>query len=228
MKKNNKIAHRGIYDNNTIPENSIKAFKKALNLGYSIELDIQLTKDLIPVIYHDDNLKRLTNIDNEIKNLNYNELKNIKLLNTNEHIPTLKEVLNLVNNKVPLLIEIKDNNKNIPLIYEILLNELKNYNNYLIQSFNPKILHYIKKINPNIQTGLLIRNNKHKIKNLIIINSLIIRYCKPDFISISKKLLNKKSYINLSKKHNTFIWTITEKKEINNDDYTYICNNLPY
>ena len=114
------------------------------------------------------------------------------------------------------------------MIYEILLNELKNYNNYLIQSFNPKILHYIKKINPNIQTGLLIRNNKHKIKNLIIINSLIIRYCKPDFISISKKLLNKKSYINLSKKHNTFIWTITEKKEINNDDYTYICNNLPY
>ena len=67
MIPNNKIAHRGMFDNKKIPENSIKAFKKALKYNYSIELDVQLTKDNILVVFHDENLKRMTNIDKLLK-----------------------------------------------------------------------------------------------------------------------------------------------------------------
>ena len=60
---NNKIAHRGMFDNIKIPENSLSSFKKALKYNYSIELDIQLTKDNILVVFHDSNLKRMTGIN---------------------------------------------------------------------------------------------------------------------------------------------------------------------
>ena len=60
---NNKIAHRGVFNNTSIPENSMKAFQKAIDLNYSIELDIQFTKDFVLVVFHDDNLKRMTGVN---------------------------------------------------------------------------------------------------------------------------------------------------------------------
>ena len=73
---NNKIAHRGMFDNIKIPENSIASFKKALKYNYSIELDVQLTKDNILVVFHDENLKRMTNLDKLVCETNYEEIKN--------------------------------------------------------------------------------------------------------------------------------------------------------
>ena len=218
---NNKIAHRGMFDNIKIPENSIASFKKALKYKYSIELDIQLTKDNIPIVFHDNNLKRMTGIDKLIKDTNYNELKDLKLLNTNEHIPTLDEVLNLVNNKVLLVIEIKAI-KNIKTITNILKNKLSNYNNYVLKSFNPIIVRYLKN-NINAEIGYLI-NTKHK----ILYSNLIIKYSKADFLSINKKLLNTKKFQKLKNKYQLLIWTIKNEKEIKDENIIYICNKLPY
>ena len=218
---NNKIAHRGMFDNIKIPENSIASFKKALKYNYSIELDIQLTKDNIPIVFHDSNLKRMTGVDKLIKDTNYEELKKLKLLNTNEHIPTLDEVLNLVNNKVLLDIEIKDT-KNIKTITNILKNKLSNYNNYVLKSFNPIIVRYLKN-NINAEVGYLI-NTKHK----ILYSNLIIKYSKADFLSISKKLLNTKKFQKLKNKYQLLIWTIKDKNEIKDENIIYICNKLPY
>ena len=69
------IAHRGIFDNRKVPENSIKAFKNALNKGYAIELDIRLTKDNKIVVFHDDVLGRMTKKKGNIKNLTFEELQ---------------------------------------------------------------------------------------------------------------------------------------------------------
>ena len=218
---NNKIAHRGMFDNIKIPENSISSFKKALKYNYSIELDIQLTKDNIPIVFHDSNLKRMTGIDKLIEDTNYNEIKELKLLNTNEHIPTLDEVLKLVNNKVLLDIEIK-NTKKIKEITNILKNKLSNYNNYVLKSFNPKIVRNLKK-NINTEVGYLI-DSKHKILSSI----LIIKYSKADFLSISKKLLNTKKFQKLKNKYQLLIWTIKDKNEIKDENIIYICNKLPY
>lgn len=218
---NNKIAHRGMFDNIKIPENSLSSFKKALKYNYSIELDIQLTKDNILVVFHDSNLKRMTGINKLIEDTNYNELKELKLLNTNEHIPTLDEVLNLVNNKVLLDIEIKDTKK-IKEITNILKNKLSNYNNYVLKSFNPRIVRSLKK-NINAEVGYLI-DSKHKILSSIF----IIKYSKADFLSISKKLLNTKKFQKLKNKYQLLIWTIKDKNEIKDENIIYICNKLPY
>ena len=112
MKLNgNVIAHRGIFDNETVPENSIPAFKKAIKENIPIELDVQLTKDNVLVVFHDDNLSRMTGKDIDIQKVNYSEIKDVKLLNTNEVIPTFEEILKLVDNKVLLNIEIKSNRR---------------------------------------------------------------------------------------------------------------------
>lgn len=218
---NNKIAHRGMFDNIKIPENSIASFKKALKYNYSIELDIQLTKDNIPIVFHDNNLKRMTGIDKLIENTNYNELKDLKLLNTKEHIPTLDEVLLLVNNKVLLDIEIKST-KRIKEITNILKDKLSNYNNYVLKSFDPRIVRSLKR-NINTEVGYLI-DTKHKLLSSI----LVIKYSKADFLSISKKLLNTKKFQKLKNKYQLLIWTIKDKNEIKDENIIYICNKLPY
>lgn len=219
---NNKIAHRGMFDNIKIPENSMKAFKKALKYNYPIELDISITKDNKLVVFHDNNLKRMTGIDRLIEDTTYNELKDYTLLETKEHIPTLEEVLQLIDNKVLLDIEIK-NTKRIKETCNILKKELKDYKNYILKSFNPKIVRYLKDNNPNIKVGYLI-SSKHK----LLSNSFIIKYTKADFLSISKDLLIKNKYKKLRKKYPLMIWTIKDKNEILDDKLTYICNHLPY
>ena len=133
---NKIIAHRGIYNNINIPENSIPAFKRALKLNYPIELDVNITKDNVLVVFHDNNLLRMTGVNKNINDVTYKEIKELSLLNTKEKIPTLSEVLNLTKGKVMLLIEIKKSNK-----YKILTNKLINILNnykcqYIIQSFD--------------------------------------------------------------------------------------------
>ena len=87
--KNKLIAHRGLYDNVIIPENSLRAFKSAITENYPIEIDIHLTKDNNLVVFHDHNLKRMTEKALIIENLTIDDLKEIRLLDTKEKIPTL-------------------------------------------------------------------------------------------------------------------------------------------
>ena len=152
---NQYIAHRGLH-NNEIPENSLAAFQNAIDHDYGIELDIHPLEDLTPVIFHDETLKRMTGEDGYIKQVkNVEELKKFKLLKSEEKIPTLEEALNLINDQVPILIEIKDYNLNGDFenkIYEI----LKNYKGrYAVMSFNPYTLKWFRVNAPEILRGQL-------------------------------------------------------------------------
>ena len=224
---NLSFAHRGVHNNIDIPENSLKAFKLALINKLNIELDIQLTKDNILVVFHDKNLKRMASINKNLNELTYKEIKKIKLLKTNQYIPTLKEVLDIVNGKVILDIEIKDTNK-INLLCEKLVSELKNYNySFIIKSFNPKIVRWFKKNKPEYVRGLLIKDNFYN----KFIGKIIIKYCKPNFLAVSKKFIDKNGIKSNWKKYNILIWTIIKKEEINkyiNITNNFICNNLPF
>lgn len=225
----NIIAHRGVHNNQEIPENSIKAFKRALDLNYPIELDVQLTKDNILVVFHDFNLTRMTNRTEYIQDMSYDELKKLTLLETREKIPTLSEVLQLVDGKVLLDIEIK-NTERIAETCDSLVNELDEYKNFIIKSFNPKIVRYLKNNYPNIEVGLLITDKtNNKLYDLILNSKFAIRYAKPDFLAISKALLTNRKFKQLRKELPTLIWTINSKEEIDNtSNLIYICNNLPY
>ena len=224
----NIIAHRGVYNNKNIPENSLKAFQKAIDLNYPIELDVQLTKDNILVVFHDESLERMTNNKEYIRDINYTDLKKVHLLDTKETIPRFKDVLNLINEQVLLDIEVK-NTKIIKKTCEILIEELKGYKNFIIKSFNPKIVRYLKKNYTNLEVGVLITNkSNNKFYDILLTSKISLMYCKPDFIAIATKLLNKKKFKKLSKKIPTLIWTIEDKNEILDNELIYICNNLPF
>ena len=101
-------AHRGLHDNRTdAPENSLKAFAKAVEAGYGIEMDIQLTKDGVPVVFHDFTLQRMCGTDGKVCDYTYEELQAFHLCESTERIPKFADVLALVDGKVPLIVELK-------------------------------------------------------------------------------------------------------------------------
>ena len=225
--KKNLIAHRGIFDNEKVPENSIASFKKAMSKGYTIELDVRLSKDNKVVVFHDATLKRMCKTDKYLKDLNYKELVKNKLLDTKYIIPTLEEVLTLIDGKVPVIIEIKYDEKT-PLIEECLVKILDNYNGvFAIKSFNPFILLWFKKHRPNYIRGILLSDKKKDIKSYLIYK--LFSLCKPDFLSCNYKLFNDKKIKKYRDKIPVICWTIRDKesleKEKDNFD-NFICEKI--
>lgn len=147
------IAHCGLHDEN-VPENSLLAFQKAIDNNYAIELDVRPLSDGTIVVFHDETLGRLTGRDGFISNYTYDDIKDLKLLKTNEHIPTLEEVLELVNGQTPLLIEIKNTGK-VGFEKNVwkLLSKYKG--EYAVQSFNPYSLEWFKIHAPHVKRGQL-------------------------------------------------------------------------
>ena len=99
-------AHRGLHGQD-VPENSMRAFELAAEKGYGIELDVHLSADGIPVVIHDDHLKRMTGMDKPVSALDAQSLSGLSLAGSGEGIPLFEEVLRKVNGRVPLLVEIK-------------------------------------------------------------------------------------------------------------------------
>lgn len=203
------IAHRGVH-NSIISENTLPAFAKCVDKNYIAELDIHILKDNTIVVYHDHNLSKLTGINKIIETLSYPQLSKIKVKNKYT-IPTLKQVLHILNKNIPILIEIKDMNNNSKFEEE-LVKILDNYKGeFAIQSMNPFVIDWFHK------------NRKDYIIGLIIFNELnyniVKKYTKKiDFISVYKKQLPLKS------KKLVLGWTIRSKKEY--EKYVGLCDNL--
>ena len=222
--KNNKLAHRGVFDNQKIPENSLKAFEKAMMLDYSIELDIQLTKDDVFVVFHDESLERMTGEVKKIHDLTLEEIKRYSLLDTKEKIPTLQEVFHLVKGKVLINIEVKEK-RNCKKVCKLLMEELKDYSNYILQSFNPFLVRTLKKNSPNLEVGYLMGKQKD-IWHLFLNSNFMIRYSKADFLGIHKDMLKRKKFQKLKKNYTLFLWTIKKTDNYDSDEYVLICNDL--
>lgn len=207
------IAHRGLHDGNkSIPENTLAAFKKAIEKKYPVELDIQLTKDNTIIVFHDTSLVRACNQRNRIENLTYNEIAEINIFNTVFKIPTLKDVLELVNERVPILIDIK-NYTIQKRLEKKLLAELKTYNGIVaLQSFNPFTVKWLKKHSRYCIGYLVSKYNYLHFFNYFLMdtkNSI-------DFLAIDKKLLNTNYFTRLSKKGiPILLWTLSGDKEKN-------------
>lgn len=218
--KETPIAHRGVHTKD-IPENSLSAFENALKNNYAIELDVQFTKDKEVVVFHDENLKRITNDTRNIEDVNYDELKNLRLGNTNEIIPTLEEVLELVDSKVAILIEIKDCKDYIELsekTYEI----LKGYEgNYAIQSFNPFILEWYKNNASEVVRGQLSgtftegSESLNSFEKFVLKNMLLNFKSKPNYIGYELEGIPKSKLESLRKKGVPIIvWTVKNKEDM--------------
>ena len=224
MPQNKKLitdyAHRGLHGKN-IPENSLAAFKKALDEGFGIELDVQLSSDGAVMVFHDYTLSRMTGCDKKLCELTANELQKLFLANTQEKIPTFEQVLELVNGKVPVLVELKGESADTslcPKVAEI----LKKYSgDYCIESFNPIILRSIKKELPNAFCGQLYtnvcRDKKKKTFLNIVLSLMALNFlAKPDFIAYNQK--DRSSFpVKLTTrfyKAPHFVWTIKGEEEM--------------
>ena len=215
---NKYIAHRGLHNGELIPENSLLAFKKAIEKNYAIEFDITITKDNQVVVFHDEDLVRLCNKKEKVEEVEYGFLKKLKLYNSDEDIPLFKEVLELVDKKIALIIEIKKH-QNIGVLENIVLDLLENYEGeYFICSFEKDILFWLKENRTNIKRGLIYEYNSKVFKKYHKVLFLYKYYkIKPDFVSLDYRLLNSSIY-KFCKKNSLpiFCWTINSKEKYEN------------
>lgn len=202
--KNTYICHRGLHSrDNKVVENTLLSFDKAIEKGYSIELDTNILKDGTIVVFHDRNLLRLAGINIALKDLTYEELISYKLKNTSERIPKLSEVLKHIDKRVPLLIELKpfgEKKKHVKNILKI----LKNYEGkFALHTFNPYILYQIKKQDKTIPRGQITEYFKDTNINPIakyLMKTMTFNFItKPDFITYGIQDLPNK-YVKKSKR----------------------------
>lgn len=150
------IAHRGLHRaDRSVPENSLAAFRDAAENGYAIELDVHLTADDRVVVFHDDSLRRVCGVEQDIEALTWRELRDLRLDGTGEHIPLLSDVLAEVRGRVPIVVELKTSPRRRELC-ERTWELLRAYNgDYCIESFDPRIVRWWRLNAPGVLRGQL-------------------------------------------------------------------------
>ncbi len=189
------ITHRGYHCPEKAPENSIKAFTRAVEKGFAIELDIHLTKDQRVVVFHDDDLERMTGYSKKTTQCTWDEMRALTLLGTQEKIPLFKDVLKLIDGRVPLLIEIKNRGK-VGALEKKADELLRNYNGaFAIQSFNPYSVAWFKEHSPKITrgqlSGMFVNENLPFYKKFLLKNLLLNHVSKPHFINYDIEYLSR-------------------------------------
>lgn len=154
------IAHRAYHDKTAgRPENSLAAVRAAVDAGYGIEIDLQLSSDGVPMVFHDYDLGRLTQSEGPLAARNAVALTATPLRHGSEGIPTLTQVLDCVAGRVPLLIEIKDQDgalgPNIGTLEAATAEALLGYDGPVaLMSFNPHSIAAMAQLAPHIPRGL--------------------------------------------------------------------------
>ena len=182
-----KFAHRGLHGSGAA-ENSVTAFKRAVDAGFGIELDVRLSSDGELVVFHDDDLLRVCGDERLVSDVPSEELSRLSLSGTADGVPTLREVLSVVDGKVPLLVEIKELSGSA--VSTKAAEMLKDYKGeYIVESFNPLSLRNFKKRLPGVPVGILSmrfeRDEKFKIRfrNFLLGAMLTNFLCRPNFIA---------------------------------------------
>ena len=154
------IAHRALHDRSKGKiENSPAAIKAAVDAGYAIEIDLQLSRDGVAMVFHDDEMDRLTSSKGRVNLYSAEELSRTFLRDSNDTIPTLEHVLQMIAGKVPLLIELKDQTLELSAsdgkLEEATAKSLKNYDGPVaLMSFNPSMIANMARLMPDTPRGL--------------------------------------------------------------------------
>lgn len=198
------IAHRGLHDDIKVrTENSMAAFRNAIEHGYNIETDVHLLKSGEVVIFHDNTLTRVCGKNVNIKSLTLDDIKGDEyLLPNGEHIPLFTDLLDIIDSsKTGILLELKINGFNYDLekaVYEI----IKGKESYIaVQSFNPRTVAWFAANAPEFYRGILAT------PEVMLAARPMMKKMKPDFISYLIKSLNTKLIDKYSDK-NFLCWTV--------------------
>lgn len=217
------IAHRGLHDNEgAAPENTMAAFRKAVEAGYGIELDVRETKDGQLVISHDDSLKRTAGIDRKISEMNYSEFRDVPLFRSEEHVPLFREVLEMIDGRVPVVVEIKSENlKKTAELCESAAFWMDSYEGLTcMESFNPIALLWFKKHHPLTLRGQL-SERFHDERPLVNFGLFFMSLCifnfltRPDFIAYNIHHAHLLRFQAMRRMHAYCAgWTVRSEKEL--------------
>ena len=190
--KSVKYAHRGLHDENKA-ENSMSAFAAAKEKGFGIELDVRLSKDGELVVFHDETLTRVVGKEGKVIDFTAEELSKMSLSGTSDGIPTLRQVLDLIDGAVTLLIEIKLGTGERG-VAEKFIEVIEGYKgDFIVESFNPLALKVVRRERPDILRGILsaeyMKDEKYKGKLVYrLAQHLALNFLtRPDFIAYDKK-----------------------------------------
>ena len=228
------IAHRGLHDLlPETPENSLAAFDEAARLGFAIENDIHLTADGEVVVFHDDTLERMCGDSRRVEDCTLEEMKRLRLGDTDMTIPTLLECLSLINGRVPLLIEFKSGSiENAEKLCAAADRILSGYRGkYFVQSFYPPVLGWYRRNSREVCRGQLATSFKkdklpRRIAGLLLFNFI----SRPDFVSFDHECADS-----FSRRAATLLgafpvgWTFRNEAELENGRKsfkTYIFENF--
>ena len=183
-------AHRGLHTQEC-PENSMAAFRAALDRGYGIELDVHLLADGQLAVIHDSDLKRVTGRDGKVEELTAPQLDAYYLAGTRQTIPLLSQVLELYQGKAPLIVELKTAGNNSAALCEAVCKLLDGYKgSFCIESFDPRCVLWLKKHRPDIIRGQLAENflkdkeeNAPWIWRFLLTHQLLNFILRPDFVA---------------------------------------------
>ena len=212
-------AHRGLYRfDQTIPENSFTAFQNAIDHHYGIELDLQSTKDGVVMVFHDDSLKRLCGIDRNLEEMNYDEVKSLRLSETDQLIPRFIDVLTQVNGQAVLIIEIKTTQRRTETVKQVMKLTEEYNGKFVLCSFDPLILYELKSHYPKVLRGQLTYSYKDETNKPFWLR-FMLRNCmfnflnRPDYISIRYDQLNLSYRLNRILKAFGFGWPLASQAE---------------
>lgn len=226
-----QVAHRGLHDRELgIPENSLPAFARAVEHGKAIELDLHATADNRLVVLHDFQLKRMTGVPGIVEEWTLEDLRKLRLRGTDAQIPTLDEVLELVNGRVPLLLEIKSERLGeVGRLEPVLMKRLASYQGeFILEAFNPEVLVWLHRHAPQYirgQLGNLDDENKQFkfYSRHLMFNPL----SRPDFIAFDIQKIDYKLRL-ACRKHGLPLlgWTIRTEAELKKADR--LCDGVIY
>ena len=220
--KKRYFAHRGLHDDaSDAPENSMAAFRKAVEAGLGMELDVQVTKDGVPVVFHDFKLERICGAPGKIADSTYEELQAYTLCDSKERIPRFSELLEMVDGQVPLIVEIKAETANVSCcgIIDSLLRAYRGP--YCIESFNPMVLWWFRRNHGDVVRGQLSSNFRREgeywnILYFAMTHLLFNFLTKPDFIAYNHKFSEEpgRRICRRLYRHPAAAWTIRSQQDL--------------
>ena len=218
-----RYAHRGLHDIRLgVPENSMAAFRRAVEHGFGAELDVHLMADGNLAVIHDSSLLRVCGQDVAIEDLTLEDLARYPLLGSGETIPLLEDVLAVFEDGTPLIIELKPARGNAAALTDAVMARLRGWGGVCcIESFDPLVLLRLRRRYPGVIRGQLSQNflsgehtGKGPAADFIMTNLLTTFLTKPDFIAYNHKHRGNVSLRLMKKAYSVHeaAWTVTDRE----------------
>ena len=216
------ISHRGLHDNaKGIIENTESAFAAAIRHGYAIECDLQLSADGEAMVFHDDTLERLTESTGRVKDFDARTLQGIRFKSTSDRMQTLGDLLEQVDGRCALVIELKTQWDGDSALATRALEVLRAYDgHYGLMSFDPDILAVLRELSPTTVRGIVADRATHPQYNFLPLGRRVemrglahIDRTQPHFVSYDCRDLPFEPITEIRQRgHPIITWTLRSKE----------------